>query len=917
MAERRPSSHRARTVGAGAAAAALSMSLGLPASTATGDVTVIGSASDLGGAVATISPDDLKLERVRVHNRYLVQTEGKAIAHGGSRSAIKSAQQRAKAGAKGQGVTMKVDREYSDVWNGMSVTVDDSEVEKLRAADGVVAVYPVYEVERPEPVDNAEPQNEFAQKMTGADIARNDMGLTGKGVKVGVIDSGIDYNNPSLGGSGTNNEKADFPNKRVVGGYDFVGDDYDASGRDGSPTPTPDEFPDDTGGHGTHVAGIIGGDGDVQGVAPEADLYAYRIFGTNGSASTDVILAAMDRSAQDGMDVVNMSLGSGLMTWKDYPTAQAADAMHREGISMIVAMGNDGAYGTFTGGSPGTADEVISVGSVDNTHYRSPFFTTEAGAEIAYAPGSPAPQPPTSGTMELVAAGADDDKNALACNGSDLPKATGEQTLLIKRGECSFHEKAVNAEKAGYKAVIIYNNTAGTINASLDGDPKIGIPTVTITQADGLALQKDIADGGATFTWQDGTVATENETGGYMSDFSSYGLTADLDLKPTVSAPGGAIWSTIPVEQGGEGAMSGTSMATPHVAGVVAQMLQDNPDLTTDEIRIRLQNTADQLDFGLKPNAGLNAPVHHQGGGIVNVPEAVKTSTLITTDRGHSHLALGEGEQGPVTKTITIRNTSDKPVTYDLGVRYSVATGGEETHDPTFMEAKADVTFSKDTVTVPAGGSETVDVTFSEDFGQNGIIHGGWITVTDPMEEHTVPFAGMSGDYQALPLLVDGGMGLPVLGKAKGDSVDIAGKHPTYTMQGDDRPYIIYRLNLPAETAKLEIFTANADGSKGAPVHPKFNTAWEDQHVTKSADYFIADWTGEVQGNNGNNKSRTVPSGDYVMELKVLKPMGDPKNPAHWETWESGSFTIDRPGEKQNPGKGKKPAKPGKGNGKG
>ncbi|MCT1557133.1 Fn3-like domain-containing protein [Helcobacillus massiliensis] len=295
----------------------------------------------------------------------------------------------------------------------------------------------------------------------------------------------------------------------------------------------------------------------------------------------------------------------------------------------------------------------------------------------------------------------------------------------------------------------------------------------------------------------------------------------------------------------------------------------------------------------------------------------MKTSTLITTDRGHSHLALGEGEQGPVTKTITIRNTSDKPVTYDLGVRYSVATGGEETHDPTFMEAKADVTFSKDTVTVPAGSSETVDVTFSEDFGQNGIIHGGWITVTDPMEEHTVPFAGMSGDYQALPLLVDGGMGLPALGKAKGDSVDIAGKHPTYTMQGDDRPYIIYRLNLPAETAKLEIFTANADGSKGAPVHPKFNTAWEDQHVTKSADYFIADWTGEVQGNNGNNKSRTVPSGDYVMELKVLKPMGDPKNPAHWETWESGSFTIDRPGEKQNPGKGKKPAKPGKGNGKG
>ncbi|MGO1259243.1 MAG: S8 family serine peptidase, partial [Brachybacterium sp.] len=187
----------------------------------------------------------------------------------------------------------------------------------------VTAVYPVLEVSMPEPVDAA-PKDVYGNAMTGVDQVQQVDGLTGEGVTVAVIDSGIDYNHPDFGGSGTNDQTADFPGERVVGGYDFVGDDYDS--QTGVPV-APDEYPDDCGGHGSHVAGIIGADGEVLGVAPKVDLLSYRVFGCDGSSSTEVILAAMEQAMEDGADVVNMSLGASFVTWQDYPTAQMSDVL--------------------------------------------------------------------------------------------------------------------------------------------------------------------------------------------------------------------------------------------------------------------------------------------------------------------------------------------------------------------------------------------------------------------------------------------------------------------------------------------------------------------------------------------------------------------------------------------------------------
>src|SRR5690606_15734811 len=150
---------------------------------------------------------------------------------------------------------------------------------------------------------------------------------------------------------------------------------------------------------------------------------------------------------------------------------------------------------------------------------------------------------------------------------------------------------------------------------SVAGDPPITVPVVSVSQADGARLvAAALADGGTTLTWQEGEVSIPSPTGGLMSSFSSFGATADLRYKPDVSAPGGQIYSTYPLEIQPHATLSGTSMAAPHVAGAVALMLEADPDLTVPEVRTRLQNSAEQLPLSIAPAAGLEV-VHRQGAG--------------------------------------------------------------------------------------------------------------------------------------------------------------------------------------------------------------------------------------------------------------------------------------------------------------
>lgn len=877
-----------RPRGALAATAGAALVAGLlvapPALADGGDPELLGSASDLGVEVPT--PDDvLDSAETAIPGRWLVEVAGSPTLKGGSSSANASNQDEVRQRAEDAQIPLTVEDSFVSGWNGMSVQMKDTDVAKLREVAGVEAVYPVLEVQAPEPSDAA-PQDVYGNAMTGVDQVQEVDGLTGEGVTVAVIDSGIDYNNPDLGGSGVDDQTADFPSERVVGGYDYVGDDYDSSAGD---APEPDAYPDDCGGHGTHVAGIIGADGEVTGVAPEADFLAYRIFGCDGTSSTDVILEAMEQAGADGADVVNMSLGASFVTWQDYPTAQLSDALTATGVTVVISAGNEGEAGTFSGGAPGVAADAITVASVDNTHRRSPYATA-AGAERAYSSAEGGPDAPTSGELELVTAGEPGTEAAQACDPAAVAPASGPgQALLIERGVCAFYDKAFAGQSAGYDAVILYNNSPGAVNPTVEGDPEITIPVVMIGQADGLALQDALAAGEVTWAWQEGATTVENATGGLVSSFSSYGLTAELALKPDIAAPGGSIWSTLPIEQGGHGSKSGTSMAAPHVAGAAALLLESEPGLDPHGVKTAMMNTADPLTWSLMPDQGYLEPVHRQGAGLLDMVEAVHTTTTIEDPS----ISLGEGEDGPRTVTVNVTNSSDQEKTYDVGVRHGIATGAP-TYNPSFYVADGIADPSASSVTVPAQGTSEVTVTLGEDFGVDGHIYGGWVTLTGADEDLVVPYAGLSGDYQALPVLDDQGMGLPVLGVSDGaDGVllDPDGGH-TYTMQNGDIPYLAYYFQYPVERLEVRAYWING-GGKAKPVNPSVGLIDAADHLGRSGEPEVFAWDGSYALKN--QKSKTVKNRDYVLQMRVLKPLGDPDDPDHWETYTSPQFTIDNP----------------------
>ena len=297
--------------------------------------------------------------------------------------------------------------------------------------------------------------------MIGADIAQNQFGLTGQGVKVGIIDTGIDIDHPAFGGSGMPGTTP-FPNARVVAGYDFVGDAYNAAGTTPTElTPVPDPVPDDCGGHGTHVSGIVGANGGgLKGVAPEGVAGGVpRLRLRRLDRSDDVILEALERAYADGMQVVNQSLGSGRQ-WPEYPTAQATSRLVNKGVVMVASIGNNGPGGTtpdglFAAGAPGVGDKVIGVASYDNAQLS---FTVN-GTPYGYNAATGSPAAPTSGSLPMTKTGtpASVDDGCVALPAGSLAGTA----VLIRRGTCSFFIKATNAMSAGAAAVVLYNNAAG------------------------------------------------------------------------------------------------------------------------------------------------------------------------------------------------------------------------------------------------------------------------------------------------------------------------------------------------------------------------------------------------------------------------------------------------------------------------
>nr|WP_239585485.1 S8 family serine peptidase [Amphibacillus cookii] len=430
---------------------------------------------------------------------------------------------------------------------------------------------------------------------------------TGKGIKVGVIDTGIDYHHPDLA-----------PNFK--GGYDLVDFDDDpmeTTANQGIPTL-----------HGTHVAGIIAANGAFQGIAPDAELYGYRGLGPGGVGTTIQVIAALEKAVNDGMDIINLSLGNSV-NGPDWPTSIAVNRAVEKGVSVVIANGNTGPD-LWTVGSPATATEAISVG---------------ASTEIYTEPVLQAFPHDRSITLQPLTGSADWDltRDYPVVDGGlgidAIADATGK-IVLFQRGEITFTEKMMVAEQANAEAVLIYNDSDEDIQAGIDyiSDQ----PAAVINKEDGEWLLKQINDQGKIWL-RTSFITHDNE----IASFSSRGpVTTSWQIKPEIVAPGVDILSTIPE---GYASLQGTSMAAPYVTGVLAVLKQAHPSWTPQQLKGALLTQAEHLAEQIPTEQGM---------GQVNLEAAIDTPIII--ENPMANLGLIQDRKEVKTHHFTIENVSDQ-----------------------------------------------------------------------------------------------------------------------------------------------------------------------------------------------------------------------------------------------------------------
>lgn len=599
------------------------------------------------------------------------------------------------------------------VINGVAMSVAETDRARLAALPGVRSVRRL----RPKRLATVS-----SVPFVGAPAVWNPQGpnATGSGVTIGIVDTGIDYIHKNLGGTGSYSgqrfDDAQVPwTSKVVGGYDFVGDDYT-----GSNAPQPDPDPMDCHGHGTHVAGIAAGlglDGDGNtyrgtyspsmglgtfrigpGVAPGAKLYALRVFGCEGG--TEMVIPAIewavdpdgDDDLSDRLDVLNLSLGIDFGDPSD-PDAEAVDRAVAAGVAVAAAAGNAG-DGFFIGSSPASADGAVAVASLSDAGVIDYTLTVNQPAGIgtirAYAARFGPPLAAPSLTSDLVRA-----NPARGCTPLANASSMAGTIAFIDRGDCLFTVKVKNAQLAGAVAAVVANNESGVVYMAGD-DPTITIPAVSISGEDGSTLRSRLPIPGVNAT------LTKYAWADVISDFSSRGpRLGDLALKPDVAAPGDFIGSAYAGSGDDLYIASGTSMATPHVAGALALLRQLHPTWPAHWLKAALMNTAATGVF-TRPNLGPpTVGPGRAGAGRIDLARAAATGLLAFDDAHPTRVSVSFGRLDVLGHTVAERrirlvNTGAAAVEVTLAVEPAVDMPGVELSFPGGAE-----------VTVPAAGEAT------------------------------------------------------------------------------------------------------------------------------------------------------------------------------------------------------------------
>ncbi|MDO4543672.1 MAG: S8 family serine peptidase, partial [Clostridia bacterium] len=576
---------------------------------------------------------------------------------------------------------------YTVLLNGVSITTAFGNLETLEQMKGVKAVYIANQYSIPETT----PQMEYANEMTGA-AAMQTLGFDGDGILVAVLDTGLNttheafevygnIDNPALESADladidTNGSGA-YLSEKVPFAYDYADDDNDVTDHDG---------------HGTHVSGTAVGyveaeDGAItfSGAAPAAQLLSMKIFADEeGFTDSGIYFAALEDALLLGADVVNMSIGSpGGFTYdselEDEVFGNIYQTLEEAGVILNVSAGNEYSmayanlsfaglyygvemipawytdYGTV--GSPSTYEGNLSIASIENVAY--PQHTITVGEEMIGYTDSSYDQSfiATFAGQELDYVMVPNLGAAEDYNGIDV---TGK-VAVVSRGDLTFSEKLENAYNAGAIAMICYNNTAGNMGMSIE---YYSMPAVFVTQAAGAIL----AEGNGKLTVDSEMTNMDSDTAYLMSEFSGWGVTSDLKLKPQLTAPGGYIYSSVNTGDSAYDVYSGTSMAAPNSTGTFAAMLQairaEYTDLSKAEqaalIENRVLSTATLI---VDADGNLYSP-RKQGTGLINATGAIDSPIYI--DQPIVELYDDPEKAGVYTFDVEIVNDSEEDLDYTV-----------------------------------------------------------------------------------------------------------------------------------------------------------------------------------------------------------------------------------------------------------
>lgn len=717
-------------------------------------------------------------------------------------------------------VSYKLRHSYSSVFNGVSIEVDADDVSKIEKMSGVKSV--IYSERYNIPTVEAT-ENIVDVYDTGIYKAEG-VNYQGDGMLVAVLDTGFDVNHPAFSTmpevekvtkedvaavfdnlEASKYEDVDvdvddvYYNAKVPFAFDYANKDADTFAISSS--------------HGVHVAGIIVGQDDTvdatdgkafkegekfRGVAPNAQLMVGKVFadtddGEDNGAETDDILAAVADCVTVGADVINMSLGTscGFSREEDGSAINAVyDKVYAAGINLVVAASNS--YSSSMGskfgstnltsnpdsatvGSPSTYVGALSVASISGQ--KSPYMLLDTGAAVYFNESSNAAGVRGKFVEELLNGETRRTLNYVVVPGygkamNYTPEvkeklAAGNCIAVVSRGDISFEDKQKFAYENGAVACIIYNNVSGKISATLGTGKKI--PTCTVTADIGAAFKINMS----------GTITLDNnlKAGPFMSDFSSWGPTPDLKIKPEITAHGGDITSAV---VGGYDQYSGTSMASPNMAGAVTLLRQhvaENYGLSG----LALANRVNQLLMStatiVYDEFGLPYSIRKQGAGLGDIGKAISTDAYIYVENNDKpKLELGDdpARTGVYTMNFHVSNTSDHKKTYTMDVlamTECLSIDGITVAEKAYILDQAQKYFrvngkaSGKTLTLEAGEDAKVSVTLTlsaaekkylEDNFKNGMYVEGYVMLKDSDGEAgvdlSIPYLAFYGDWTDAPI---------------------------------------------------------------------------------------------------------------------------------------------------------------------